>query len=350
MPIKAKCPNPDCGKVLTAKDEHAGKKAKCPACGGIVQFPKPPMSSRPPTKEAKRPRPAVVPNDDEEEDQDEEEQESEDEAPPAKKPKKVDSNLASILLFIAGISLIILAAFAPLFSWMSISVKEGDGADAKPVSTVVINGMGAVERKDEVKGTTQSHQLSSENKPEGQLILIVCLVFAVLLTIGFLLAISGILQRKLSEQILNATLLTGLGFGILLTIWSLAWFWKVVTFSHIMQKGMEDVRPGLRTAEYAVRPFPGMGLFVLVLAGLFLAYLFSQVASRLNKLRKELFLAEKMKGVSRQAVEKLYMGRKLLRIAEAVGVLLGGLVLVLLVKSWEADGLWKGLEALIRQQ
>jgi membrane protease YdiL (CAAX protease family) len=337
--IKAKCPNPTCGKVVSAADVHAGKKARCPACGGAVPLPGPPIKAR------KR-EPSVAANEDEQEsDTQPDEEES-----PRTKSKKVESNLASVLLFVAGIVLIVLAAFAPLFPWLSISVKEGDADNSKKVRTITMNGMGAVDRKDDVKGTTQSSELSSSVRPEGRLILGSCIAVAVVLTTGFTLAVSGALQRKLSEQILNATLLAGLAWGILLTIWSLAWFWKVVTFSHALQKGLEEVRFGARTAEFTIRPFPGMGLFVVVLAGLFLAYLFSQVASRLNKLRKQMFLAEQMKGVSKQAVEKLYMGRKLLRIAEGVGVLLGGLILVLLVRPWEAETLWKALEAMIRQQ
>jgi ribosomal protein S27E len=39
MPIKVKCPNADCGKVATVKDEFAGKRAKCPACGTIMTIP-----------------------------------------------------------------------------------------------------------------------------------------------------------------------------------------------------------------------------------------------------------------------------------------------------------------------
>jgi hypothetical protein len=37
--IKVKCPNADCGKVAQVKDEFAGKRAKCPACGTIMHIP-----------------------------------------------------------------------------------------------------------------------------------------------------------------------------------------------------------------------------------------------------------------------------------------------------------------------
>jgi hypothetical protein len=342
MPIKAKCPNPTCGKTLTAKDEFAGKRAKCPACGGPVPLPGGPTRASAPAP-AKRREPAVVPEDEEEPREEERE-----EAPTERKPRKVESNLASILLFIAAIVLIVLAAFAPSFPWMSISMKEGEGAESKNLRTITIGGTGAVDNRDEVKGTTSTGELSSDARPEGRLIMIVCLAVAVVLTAGFILAVTNVLARKPSEQILNATLLAGLAWGIVLTVWGLAWLWKVVTFSHGMQKGLDEVRIGERTAEFAVRPFPGAGVFILVLAGVFIAFLLSQVASRLNKLRKQMFLAEQMKGMSRQAVERLYMGHKLLRVAEAVGILLGALILVLVVKPWDAGDLWKGIEPLIR--
>ncbi len=44
MSIEVTC---TCGRLFKAKDEHAGLKAKCLACGGIVTIPKP--SSVPPS-------------------------------------------------------------------------------------------------------------------------------------------------------------------------------------------------------------------------------------------------------------------------------------------------------------
>ncbi|GIW81826.1 MAG: hypothetical protein KatS3mg105_3633 [Gemmatales bacterium] len=41
MPIRVKCTNRECGKVLTVKDELAGKRGKCPACGKILSIPAP---------------------------------------------------------------------------------------------------------------------------------------------------------------------------------------------------------------------------------------------------------------------------------------------------------------------
>jgi len=38
MPIMFNCP---CGKTLRVPDEHAGRRAKCPACNAIVNIPAP---------------------------------------------------------------------------------------------------------------------------------------------------------------------------------------------------------------------------------------------------------------------------------------------------------------------
>ena len=41
MPIRAVCA---CGKVYVFKDKVAGCKAKCPACGGVVEIPRQPVA------------------------------------------------------------------------------------------------------------------------------------------------------------------------------------------------------------------------------------------------------------------------------------------------------------------
>lgn len=41
MAIKVQCPNPTCGKVFSVKEEHAGRKAKCPGCSSPLIIPTP---------------------------------------------------------------------------------------------------------------------------------------------------------------------------------------------------------------------------------------------------------------------------------------------------------------------
>jgi len=57
MPIKFQCA---CGKVLAARDEHAGRRAKCPACGTVVEVPK--KSEARPASAPAAPRPAPAPS------------------------------------------------------------------------------------------------------------------------------------------------------------------------------------------------------------------------------------------------------------------------------------------------
>jgi hypothetical protein len=44
MPIEVVC---QCGRAFRAKEEHAGLRAKCPSCGGVIEIPKP-ASETPP--------------------------------------------------------------------------------------------------------------------------------------------------------------------------------------------------------------------------------------------------------------------------------------------------------------
>src|SRR4029077_11132262 len=37
--IKVRCPNAACGKLAAVKEEFAGKRAQCPACGTIMPIP-----------------------------------------------------------------------------------------------------------------------------------------------------------------------------------------------------------------------------------------------------------------------------------------------------------------------
>ena len=83
MPIPLKCP---CGKKLQVKDELAGRRVKCPACGGAITVPAPEpefevvedepapaakarKNDPPPVKATKKPVRAAAALDDEEEEE-----------------------------------------------------------------------------------------------------------------------------------------------------------------------------------------------------------------------------------------------------------------------------------------
>ena len=57
MPIKIKCQNAACAKVLVVKDEMLGKAIKCPSCQAVVTVPNP--ASRPAAPAAPAPAPAA---------------------------------------------------------------------------------------------------------------------------------------------------------------------------------------------------------------------------------------------------------------------------------------------------
>src|SRR5262249_26076006 len=48
-------PCPSCGATISAADEYAGRKGKCPRCGGISSIPSVSLKASPP---ARKPRPA----------------------------------------------------------------------------------------------------------------------------------------------------------------------------------------------------------------------------------------------------------------------------------------------------
>ena len=52
--IQVEC---ECGRVIKTKDENAGKKARCPDCSEVVQFPSPrKASSAKPAATSSKPR------------------------------------------------------------------------------------------------------------------------------------------------------------------------------------------------------------------------------------------------------------------------------------------------------
>ena len=45
MPVRARCPNTECGKVYLLGDEETGKQFKCPACGTVMTVPDVPATA-----------------------------------------------------------------------------------------------------------------------------------------------------------------------------------------------------------------------------------------------------------------------------------------------------------------
>lgn len=133
MSIRFNC---DCGKVLQAQEENAGKRTKCPACGALLTIPdvddavQASPKPAPPTPVQGRSTPRRRAAEDEEEDRDDRDEEE----PEARRPKKAQSAssgkaLAALLLgigsfcawFLTGIPALILG----LLSLRDISQSKG---------------------------------------------------------------------------------------------------------------------------------------------------------------------------------------------------------------------------------
>jgi len=61
MAITVTCPNTDCNKVMRVKDEYAGRKAKCPACGMPMTIPVATEQASPPPEPEPPPAPPPPP-------------------------------------------------------------------------------------------------------------------------------------------------------------------------------------------------------------------------------------------------------------------------------------------------
>ncbi len=65
MPIRFQCPNPECGKTISVKDEFAGRTGKCPGCQASVKVPVAVAASAehsPPPPRPAPPKPAPPPD------------------------------------------------------------------------------------------------------------------------------------------------------------------------------------------------------------------------------------------------------------------------------------------------
>jgi hypothetical protein len=153
--------------------------------------------------------------------------------------------------------------------------------------------------------------------------LITGLGLAVLTLIGFVLAVSGVLGQTRAWRLATAMTLAAEAISMMLLCWALAWVWKVVTLSTTIRQWSETgSQVGDNEISSSVATFPGLGLLIGLGLAVGAAYVFSLLGGRLTR-------------------------RGWVYAADLVGLLLGGLVLVLLVRAWEARSLFDGLAPLL---
>jgi hypothetical protein len=127
MPIQVTCPNDACGKTFAVKDEYAGRKAKCPACGGVLTIPNGAVVAPPPMRaSAPPPRPTRR---DEEDDYDDEPPRRRS-APPAGGGLFAALGLQGLsqILFFVGAGCLLLSIIAVFLPWATLpSTITGPG-------------------------------------------------------------------------------------------------------------------------------------------------------------------------------------------------------------------------------
>lgn len=135
MPIKVVCPS--CGRTLNARDEHAGKKLKCPGCAAAVTVPAAPPAQQAGVDDLEemepaprdRGRPARRDDDYDDrrpsrrDDYDRDDDRDYDRPPPRPNPfaRQGLTNAGTILLF-CGLGLLLLLLISVFFPWRSVGV------------------------------------------------------------------------------------------------------------------------------------------------------------------------------------------------------------------------------------
>lgn len=353
MPIRVRCPNPECKKLLNVPDEAAGKKCRCPTCKSDIRVP-PKKPAQPTAKSAEaedaafseklkpvrkaKPSPRE-PDRNRDIDEDEEpkprgkgrrDEDSEDGTSndrPGEKPHPCTP--LNLLQFLLGVAFLLGLAFMPMLPWVTIAsdVESGTKKEGtkKESGSMTVSGLGKATGTlpDLATGQlrTRDGDLAGSGRPEGLLLLSTALTASLLALILFVIAMLGFLGEDASRHAATAATLILVMACVLLLIWQLAWVWKTVTLADVMRQEADQPQVGLKARVMTSTTRPGLGLYIGLGLGVAGAYVFSNLAGRFTR--------------------TLWC-----RLAELGGLLLGGLVLLTMVRAWDAQALWDAIQAL----
>lgn len=296
MPIKLKCPNGKCGKVLEMPDQFAGKKGKCPACGSMFMIPNPAASrdvavgrvveDRP----APAPAPAPVPSP---MGQPVPGHVYGDPGEPYGRPRKKKfrsrgaSDPASLVMFGIGIALLVLMALTPVMPWiyMSMSATRPDG-----------------------QTMSQGNWETGWNAPGGKAIFGISLGVTGLSILVLVLSLTA-LPREASNIVLGVGSAAAAAWGTAAAIWFIAIIWKFLTFGSELSSALDAARA--MGAKASVGVYPNIGVLLGFLAAISVATLFSLA-----------FVC--------------YLRPEFLLIAHGIGLITGILILCLHVEPWNS--------------
>lgn len=307
MPIQVKCPNAECGKVMTVKDEFAGKRGKCPGCGKPFPIPAAPKAKKPADDEddqdsnpyvvsetpeekaakeaearkAQRKRKRRSEDDEEDEDEDDDEEESK-QRKKKKKEKEAETLMVGGLLG-AGMVFLVCLALTSQLNWFSVTVT-GSGKDFDPQSVKKLE-------KEMVRW-------------EGKVLLGVSLAAAALA--GIALGLYFAMDRETAEHYVTAGACFAEAWGVSVLLWLLGFMWLwIVSVRYKVEYKLQTL------PEVNVQFLPDMGLIIAVVMSLGAVVVFSYVITKMEQ-------------------------KGWLWMSQLMGIIVGVLLVVLDVKPWDA--------------
>jgi hypothetical protein len=362
MSIRVRCPKPECNKLLNVPDEAAGKKCRCPNCKSEIRVPAPELPvvdaaevdeaafseklkpvhkgklSPAPDDEmdrkprSSRPRRSREPDEDEERSsrgkrrqrQRDDDLDDDDEGDNTADGKPHPCTPLNFLQFLLGVAFLIGLAFMPILPWITIAgdveIKNSKESGSMTVSGLG-TGTGSLPDFSTGKVRIRTGELAGTGRPEGLLLMCTTLAISLLALILFVTAMTGLLGETGSRSAAMAAILVLVATSVLLLIWQLTWVWKTVTLAEAIRAEADRPQVGLAARTVTSTTRPGLGLYIGMGLAVACAYVFSNLASRVSR--------------------TLWC-----RLAELIGLLLGGLVLLLMVRAWDAQALWDAIQAL----
>ncbi len=298
MPIKLKCPNDSCGKVLEMPVEFAGKKGKCPSCGAMFMIPKPAARGDVAVGRVVEDRPSAAPSG------------AAGSLPRAERafadagegfdrPRKKkfrsrsSSDTTSLAMGGVGIALLVLLALTPIMPWIYAS--------------------GSVTRNGVVERQNSDHPSGWKLSSDGKVLFGVSLGVAGLAGLCLLLAGLSTMPREASDLVFGLGMAATAAWGMIAALWHVGWVWRVFSISSEISDAIQPMADLARTAnvKFSVGFYPHIGLVLGLLTAISIATVLSLAAQR--RMRPEFLM-----------------------IALGVGLLTGILILVLHIEPWTA--------------
>ncbi|MGE3805128.1 MAG: hypothetical protein AB7K24_10690 [Gemmataceae bacterium] len=298
MPIRVKCLNPGCGKAMLVKDEMAGKKGRCPGCGGVIpipaaeaaaeanpfafdapgEAPAPPAAEEPPAPKSK-PAPEPPPEEDEEEveekpkkkkkkpvdeeeERDDEEEEEDDDRPRKKKKRKkkkkkkyeYGTSASTTAIAVAlGIGLLLCLGVTTVLEWIT----------APPRSTANFQ-VGYYPPRTLIEMW------------EGKAILGFSITISVLVAVAY--GLSFVMEEESGDNLLDASGAIAEAWAVAVAVWLMGFVWWSISIRFRIEHA------AVKELDLEISIFPYMGIFLGLLMSLGVGLLFSYfVAARGRK-------------------------------------------------------------------